>query len=195
MDETEVENVRNMKLGDEEAFSWLFRRYQTKAFRAAWLITGNFDDSEDIVQETFIKCYTSRKKLKEERAFEGWLFQILTRTAWHHMKKKGRERPEEQLFGEDLRDCRSNPLDKTVEKEGREKLYQAIRNLDMKQRTAVVLYYFNSFSTKEIADAMGCLEGTVKSRLYTARKNLKTALEKQESIEQRQEGRYEERTI
>ena len=46
----------------------------------------------------------------------------------------------------------------------------------MKQRTAVVLYYFNQMSTREIAGIMGCMEGTVKSRLYTARTNLKQEL-------------------
>ena len=55
-------------------------------------------------------------------------------------------------------------------------LYKAIRNLPVKQRTAVVLYYFNQMSTREIAGIMGCLEGTVKSRLYTARANLKQEL-------------------
>ena len=59
-------------------------------------------------------------------------------------------------------------------------LYKAIRNLPVKQRTAVVLDYFNQMSTREIAGIMGCLEGTVKSRLYTARANLK-----QEVMEER----------
>ena len=55
-------------------------------------------------------------------------------------------------------------------------LYKAIRNLPVKQRPAVVLYYFNQMSVREIAGIMGCLEGTVKSRLFTARANLKQEL-------------------
>ena len=90
MDETEIEIVRKMQQGDESAFAWLFDRYQSKAFRAAYLISGNVADSEDIVQEAFVKCYLYREKLKDAKRFEGWLFQILTRTAWRHIKKGAR---------------------------------------------------------------------------------------------------------
>ena len=51
-----------------------------------------------------------------------------------------------------------------------------IDNLELKQKTVIVLYYFNGFTIKEIAKIMGCFEGTVKSRLHSARKNLKVAL-------------------
>ena len=54
--------------------------------------------------------------------------------------------------------------------------------LPAKQRTAVVLYYFNGMSTREIASVMGCLEGTVKSRLYTARNQLKQVLESEQRM-------------
>ena len=77
-----------------------------------------------------------------------------------------------------------------MERELREDLLAEVRDLDVKQRTVIVLYYFNQFSTKEISRIMGCMEGTVKSRLYTARKNLKERLERSG-----QEGRYEERTV
>lgn len=63
---------------------------------------------------------------------------------------------------------------------GEDELYRAIRNLPVKQRTVVVFYYFSQMSTKEIAGIMGCMEGTVKSRLYTARTNLKRELTSQQ---------------
>ena len=74
--------------------------------------------------------------------------------------------------------------------EEREQLWDAVQGLEIRQRTAVVLYYYNQMSTKEIAKAMGCLEGTVKSRLHTARKNLKDRLNAREK-----EGLYEKRTV
>lgn len=190
MDGTEIEIIRSMRRGEEDAFAWLFHKYQAKAFRAAWLITGNTADSEDIVQETFLKCYMERGRLKEERAFESWLFQILTRTAWRHMKKNRREQPSDQVLKMGEKTVQGNPLDEALERELREDLLDAVRELDVKQRTVIVLYYFNQFSTKEISRIMGCMEGTVKSRLYTARKNLKERLERSG-----QEGRYEERTV
>ena len=67
-------------------------------------------------------------------------------------------------------------LDEVVSASGKQELLKAIAALPVKQRTVLVLYYYNDMSANEIASVMGCLEGTVKSRLFTARKNLKTAL-------------------
>lgn len=64
----------------------------------------------------------------------------------------------------------------------------AVQRLDEKHRSIVVLYYYNEFSTKQIARITGCLEGTVKSRLYTARKRLERILQQETS-----EGKYMER--
>ena len=61
-------------------------------------------------------------------------------------------------------------------REESQELYQAIKRLPVKQRTAVILYYFEEMGTKEIATVSGCLEGTVKSRLYGARKRLRQEL-------------------
>ena len=63
---------------------------------------------------------------------------------------------------------------------------EAVRRLEHRQRTAVILYYYNGLGTKEIARVMECMEGTVKSRLFAARKNLKSLL----TSEMEQEDRY-----
>ena len=67
-------------------------------------------------------------------------------------------------------------------KEERERVRRAVESLDEKHRTIVVLYYFNDFTTPEIARITGCLEGTVKSRLHTARKRLERYLAKEEAV-------------
>lgn len=87
----------------------------------------------------------------------------------------------EEVFGENTPSGASVPEE--VMKNSRDKeLYEAIGRLPAKQRTAVVLYYFNGMSTREIASVMGCLEGTVKSRLYTARNQLKQVLESEQRM-------------
>ena len=62
-------------------------------------------------------------------------------------------------------------------------LHEAIEKLDIKQKTVIVLYYFNELTVKEIANIMGCFEGTVKSRLYSARRKLKNNLGKIDEYE------------
>ncbi len=76
----------------------------------------------------------------------------------------------------------ASALEEVLARSRDEALYRAIEALPVKQRTAVVLYYFNQMSTKEIAEVTGCLEGTVKSRLYTARGNLKAVLAEDQSL-------------
>lgn len=192
MDETELKIIKDMQAGDEEAFAWLFDRYQNKLFRTAYLISGNYADSEDIVQETMIKCFRYRQKLTEPVCFESWIYQILTRTAWRLCKSKKVECPMENLWDEGERDDSPLPLEETIRRETNGKLYEAVCSLEIKQRTVVILYYYNQMSTKEIAAVTKSMEGTVKSRLFAARKNLKKIWNEDET---KKEALYERQTI
>lgn len=175
--QSDQREVERMIEGDESAFEQLFDRYHNKLYRMAYLISGNHADSEDIVQETFLKCYLNRRKLKDSASFEGWLCRILTRTAWRIGRSSKKEEPVEELWKQREEDgCQAGPLEELLLGQQREQIFEAVKELPVKQRTAVVLYYYNQLNTKEIAKAMGCLEGTVKSRLHSARKNLERTL-------------------
>lgn len=167
--------VHQMMEGDSQAFDQLMEYYYPKVLRMAYLISASHADSEDIVQETFVICWTNRKKIKEPEYFSSWLYKTLTREAWRFCRNKKREQPVEEVYGEEEPETAS-VLEEVMMRSRDQELYKAIKNLPVKQRTVIVLYYFNQLSTKEIAGIMGCLEGTVKSRLYTARTNLKQEL-------------------
>lgn len=94
MDEENI--VRRMINGDMDAFGELMEKYERPALRAAWLVSGNAADSEDIVQETFTACYLNRKKLRDPAAFKTWFYRILTRSAWKISRKSRKEQPEEE---------------------------------------------------------------------------------------------------
>ena len=79
-------------------FDTLFETYQTEALRAAYLICGNRADAEDVVQDTFVKCYESMSQLHDPTRVKAWLFRILTRTAWRACQKHRREMPVETLY-------------------------------------------------------------------------------------------------
>ena len=192
MDGTTREIIVRMQQGDEDAFSRLFRMYSGRVLRMAYLISGNYADSEDIVQETFVKCFTYRARLKDPDKFEPWLYQIMTRTAWRVAGKSRREQPSEEIgrIQGEMAGEFSSPLENVLSSEERERLWRAVESLEIRQRTAVVLYYYNQMSTREIAKVMGCLEGTVKSRLFTARRNLRKLLDEGEK-----EALYEKRTV
>lgn len=176
----EMELVRKMVSGDMDAFDRLMEIYQPKALRAAYLISGSFADSEDIVQETFVACYLNRRELREPEAFKSWFYKTLSRNAWRICKKKKREQPSEDIYSEDM-EAPDEILKGIVMKEEETLLYHAILALPVKHRTVIVLYYYNQMSIKEIARVNGCLEGTVKSRLYHGKAKLKEILERSES--------------
>lgn len=172
----EAEAIKKIQTGDMKAFEEIFEIYKNQAIRYAYLITNNKFTSEDIVQETFIKCYLKIKDLKKVEQFKSWLFKILTRTAWEYMKKDKDVFPVEDIFEKAKNENMDKSLDSYIRNEESKILHAEIDNLELKQKTVIVLYYFNGFTIKEIAKIMGCFEGTVKSRLHSARKNLKAAL-------------------
>lgn len=175
-DMTEEMLVARMKLGDQYAFAQLYENYRALVYRTACLISGNAQDGEDIVQETFIKVFLHCKELKSNAMFRFWLFKILNRTAWQLLNSKKPEIPDEHVLNK--ADVRAALLteDSFLQQEQQNEVWQAVMKLNYKLRTVVVLYYYNNLSTKQIAKITGCYEGTVKSRLFTARKQLKQLL-------------------
>ena len=71
--------VRRMIADDREAFDLLMESYYPRTLRMAYLISGSYADSEDIVQETFIQVYLNRRRIREPQYFERWLYKTLTR--------------------------------------------------------------------------------------------------------------------
>ena len=166
----EEENlIPEIIMGNTEAFTQLYNMYAPKAYRTALLICGNVHTAEDIVQETFIKCYSTLPKLKNPKAFPSYFYRTLTRIAWKMCNRYRKTLPLEECF--------------TAESKAEEiytELYNAIARLDTKMRTIIVLFYFNDMPIKEIAKATGTLEGTVKSRLYRARQELSKVLKRED---------------
>ena len=173
----EMELVRQLQTGSRTAFDRIYERYHVQAYRTAVLLTGNRADAEDVVQETFVQVYLHAMELKEPAGFKSWFYRILTRLAWKCGRDGRREVPDEDIAVRADRTDESDCLSRLLGEEERERVRRAVEDLDEKHRSIVVLYYFNNFTTGEIARITGCFEGTVKSRLHTARKKLKKSLD------------------
>lgn len=170
----EVAIIRHCQEKDMNAFNVLYERYAMKTVRTAFLITGHRQLAEDIVQETFVQCYTSIHKLKDPEKFQTWLYKILVRNCWHFLskeKKKYRTDFLDDAMEEQLKDPinlyeRIDTSDEYLE------LHRAIDQLSDPLREVIVLFYFNDLSIKEISIVLDCFENTVKTRLHKARKKL-----------------------
>ncbi len=172
----EIKLVKQFKGGDKSAFDALYEKYKNTLLRMSYLVSGNLDDAEDIVQETFVKCYLHIGDLKKPEGFRPWLFQILYRTAYRQVKKRGREIPDEDMAAKADATDGITSLDRIVQSELQKQVNEAVQMLGLKHRVVVVMYYYNEMTTKEIAKVLGCTEGTIKSRLFTSRNRLKKEL-------------------
>lgn len=175
MNETDL--IINIRNGDSDAFTKLYDLHKDKAVRTAYLIIGNRASAEDVAQEAFVKCYLEICKLQNPECFRTWFYRLLVRTAWKHAEIEKRSVPVEDVFEESRPSGGRSTEQQYLDMVTSNILYEQVRRLDKKKRTAVMLYYYSGLSTKEIAQVMGCLEGTVKSRLHFARKTLKSNLE------------------
>lgn len=173
MDEEKV--IEELCAGNIDALDHIYRAYAAQALKTAYLITSDRYIAEDVLQEAFIQCFKSIRTLKDKRAFKPWFYKILTRIAFREIKKAGRLLPIENIFEK----AEDSYNDKYFEDYRYGELYKYIERLGIKHKTAVILYYYNDMSIKDIAAAMECREGTVKSRLNSARKQLKHMLEKE----------------
>lgn len=169
--------VEQMQAGSKEAFDALYEKYKNLALRTAYLITGNLADSEDVVQDTFVKVYLHSRELKKRSGFKAWMMQILVRTAYRMSKKRKREFPDEEAVNRMEDRTEPSSLDKVMQTEEAKYVWEAVKALAPRHRTVIVLFYYNQLNISEIAGVLGIMEGTVKSRLHTARKRIQEMLE------------------
>ena len=174
--------VKRLQRGDRAAFDELYLRYRDDALRTASLITGSRADGEDVVQEAFVQCYQRIGQLRDPARFKGWLWTLMTRAAWRACRRRGREEPVAEFF-EDGGRAGESALGTVLRTEQSRELFRAVQALGKKQRVGIVLYYFDDLSVREIARVLECREGTVKSRLFAARRSLQKALGQSDDLE------------
>jgi RNA polymerase sigma-70 factor (ECF subfamily) len=178
----ELQLVRRARAGDRSAFGSLVERYMRRAYHAALGLVGSHDDAMDLSQEAFVRAYRAMGRFREGEPFYPWYYRILRNLCFNHFRDRGRRRRllrEAGAAGQ--RPAAANPApDPTLlaeRSEIREAVWAAIGSLREEEREVIVLREFQGLAYKEIAEMVGCPIGTVMSRLFSARKRLRTALE------------------
>lgn len=193
MSENISEYVREAKKGNQHAFSKLFELTNQSAYYTALKITKKQQDAEDIVQDAYIKAFTSLESLTNEDKFESWFNCIVANKCRDLLKKKKPElfskfeTDDSDIAFEDTLENKDMSLlpESVTENEALRKLIMdCIEKLPDEQRVCVVMFYYDELSVKEIAQALRIPEGTVKSRLSKARKTLKKDFENIEERDQ-----------
>jgi RNA polymerase sigma-70 factor (ECF subfamily) len=174
------------QLGDVSAFETLYDQYKKLVFKTAFLMTGQKEEAEDILQEVFVSVWKSRATYNPEKGkITTWLHAI---TVNHCSTRKRKSQPMLSLDENipDLLEMNSqeNPEQAFMSKQEYEAVLVTLNKLDSKHRVVLVLRYFNELSYDEISHVVGIPLGTVKSRINQALKYLRDQLivQKQEAL-------------
>jgi len=180
------ELILRLQRGDEWAFQLLVRRFQKKIYSVAYGITLNREESRDIVQEVFLQAYRNIVGFRGDASLATWLHRITVnrclnwkrrwarRFQWMHVST---DRTDDDAPVAEIESPLPNPEDRVVDAQRRQQIDKALKMLPEQTRTVFVLREWEGLSYGEIADVTGIKLGTVRSRLFHARKRLKEILQ------------------
>jgi RNA polymerase sigma-70 factor (ECF subfamily) len=178
------ELVQRVQKGDKNAFDVLVRRYQYKIIKLISRYVSDPSEALDVSQEAFLKAYRALPGFRGDSAFYTWLYRIAINTAKNYLVAQGRRPPgsdidaqeAEQYDGQSHLKEYETPERVLLKDEIEKTVFRAIEDLPEDLRTAITLREFEGMSYEEIAQAMGCPIGTVRSRIFRAREAIDNKL-------------------
>lgn len=174
----ETELVERARSGDAGAYEELVRMYQALAGRVAFVVSGSEADAEDAVQEAFVKAYRALGRFRSGAAFRPWLMRIVANEAINRRRAAGRQATLalRSAEGRPAEDAVPSPEGAALVQENRREVLEAVNRLGPQDRLVIAYRYWFELSEEEMAEAMGCRRGTVKSRLSRALGRLRREL-------------------
>lgn len=188
MRELHADMVARLKRGDSEAFSELIHSYQERVFGLVCRFLGAANhEAEDIAQEAFIRAYTRIHTFHGDASLGTWLYRITCNICLDHLRRRQREASRfcaeeaavtgrQGLVSAFQTDSRAGPESVTVERELRHEIDRALMQLSPDHRLVLVLHDMEDLTYEDVARIAGCRVGTVKSRLFYARQQMRLLL-------------------
>lgn len=178
--ESDASLIERVRLGDHQAFGELVRRYQAVAFRVAFVITGSADEAEDAAQEGFVRAYRSIDRFRPDAPFRPWLLQIVANAARTRRGRAARQLTlsvSNPTAAVERADGAPSPEAVALADERARELLATLSTMRPEDQRVIALRYFVDLSEAEMAEALRCPRGTVKSRLSRALARLRAALD------------------
>lgn len=165
--------------GNEAAIEMLVRQHETGVFRLALSIVGDRAEANEITQETFITALRSLPSYEERKSFKAWLYTIALNHSRSHLRKRKvieRLRTTLNAIFQIETQKQASPEESVIKNEKEAEVWKSLNQLDEPFRMVVILRYFHELSIAEISEILSINEGTIHSRLHTARERLRNAL-------------------
>lgn len=169
--------MARLKEGHEEALAHLMGRFEKPVFAFLYRrLQGEGGVVQELVQEVFLKCLQHCQRFEDGRPVAAWIFTLAANAATDHLRKRGRELPPPEAF--DAPDPHQpSPWDQVDQSRRMQALKQALEGLTPRQRAMVLAYYVHERPVKQIAEDLGCAEGTVKATLFQSLSKLRKHLD------------------
>lgn len=177
MNKSDLELVNICKKNNDlKAFEVLIKRHQNKVRSIIYRFLNNPEDLKDASQEVFIKAFKNLRSFKGNSSFSTWLYQITANTCKDKLRAK--KLLEAKIISITQDDLLKIPDNKEIDtdlniEENKELISKLIKSLPLEQQMTIVLHDIEDFSYEEISKILNCPLGTVKSRIFNARKALK----------------------
>lgn len=194
LSQTDTALICRCQDNDVAAFDGIVARYKHKIFNYIYRMVGDSDESEDLTQEVFVKTYLAISSFRNESSLNTWLYRIANNLCIDSHRKRARRQnalggppvslnePAMESEGEDagpgreVADRSFEPYRMLAQQELDTQIKAALARLPLKMRTVVVLHDLEDMPYEQIASVVGCPLGTVKSRLFNARMQLRDLL-------------------
>ena len=178
---TDEELMMRVRDDDMDAYDLLIKRYEKRLLNFIYRLLQGLDEAEDLFQETFLRVFRSRKRYRAKANFSTWLYRIASNLCIDRLRKSGRQKTTslDQAFQGrvsryDVLPDYSLAPDVVMEREELQiEIQTALSSLPVHQRIVVIMSEYEGLNYSQIATALGCSVGTVKSRVHRARKQLK----------------------
>lgn len=184
MDENDAAIVDRVRAGEVDAFRVLVGRHSRNLFGMAYRMTGNSDDADDIVQETFLRAYRQIDRFESRSSVGTWLYRIAANCALDHLRsRKTRDEvspdgDNDAVLGiEQYADTGPSPDRGVYDAEIRDRVMDALDLLTPVERTAFVMRHFQDTPLAEIGRALGLRENATKNTIFRAVQKLRRALQ------------------
>jgi len=185
MELTDGAFVARVRAGDTGAFRLLVERHSRRLFHLAFRMTGNEQDAEDVVQESFLRAYRRLSQFDERSSFGTWLYRIAANCSIDLVRSKG-QKYQQTLNTDDneledpmatLRSSDPSPERSALSAEVRDRVAEAMKELSPVERTAFVLRHFEGMRLEEVGRTLGCQTNAAKHSVFRAVQKLRRALE------------------
>ena len=176
--DNDAQLIQDTLAGDDEAFNALVRKYQKSVHALAWRKIGDFQDAEEVTQDTFLRAYKNLSTLKNPHQFAGWLYVIANRLCINWLQKQKsviqslEDTPMKEIENASYTHYESEQREIAASEHRLERAKKLLAKLPESERTVVTLYYLGEMTTKEIGRFLGVSVNTITSRLQRARKRL-----------------------